>query len=196
MRCSDCDSPGVFEFDVPPTVRCDATAGFTQPQGCAIASFAPTLVVSGYATGNTSAAFVRYFQSNNADHWGVYPSGTPLTRLVNQGQIQANRDLMCAGFVPDSRVNGDSCDEFPFAGTYQSGRMLGQTARLCSQIVPQFDSATSTWQFIKYAGYSTSQRCGIGHVVGSDNQFVGSLYGTFVLDNRVIDGDPFWIAVP
>jgi len=195
FNCSNCTGPGILDFSFPVPVRCDAQANTGAPVGCAIPSFTPTLPVTGLSTGNTSAAFVDFILTNNADHWGEYPSGTPLTRLNNPTQAQANRDAMCAGFVPNPLVPGDSCDEFPFAATNQSGNMLGLTASQCSVIRPQFNSATSSWQFFYYGTYSTSQRCGIGHVTGSDNSSVGGMYSAFLQNNRLLDGDPFWIYV-
>lgn len=195
FNCGDCISPGTRNYAFPEPVRCDAQANTGVSPGCSIPAFTPTLQLTGYATGNTSTAFVSYFQANNVDHWGLYPSGTPLTRLNNPAQAQANRDVICARFVPNPQVPSDSCDEFPFAATYQSGRMLGLTASDCSQILPQFNSATTSWQFTTYSGYSTSQRCGIGHVTLSDNQSVGGMYSTFIQGNRLLDGDPFWLAI-
>jgi hypothetical protein len=152
-------------------------------------------VLTGYYSGNTSSAFVWWFQSSNNDHWGQYPNGAALTRLNNPNQAAANRAAMCAGFIANPVVTNDSCDEFPFAATYQSGNLLGQTPSQCSQVVPEYNSTTGQWTFIPYPGYSASQRCGIGHVRLSDNQSVGGMYGAFIQNNRIIDQDRFYLGV-
>lgn len=195
FECPGCVTSATVNYTFSNLVRCDAQANTGSAVGCAIGSWVPELVLTGYSTGNTSTAFVSWFQSNNTDHWGQYPNGAPLTRLNNPTQRDANRAAMCSGFVANPLVTNDSCDEFPFAATYQSGNMLGLTASQCSQVVPQWNSTAGTWAFVPYPGYLPTQRCGIGHVTLSDNSSTGGMYGNFILNNRVIDQDQFYLGI-
>jgi hypothetical protein len=192
FMCTGCVNAASVSYVFPLNVRCDGQANTGAAEGCAIPSFVPQLALTGYSSGNTATAFVSYIQ-RNVDNWGQYPSGRLLTRLNNPSQASVNRAAMCAGFTPLPLVTNDSCDEYPFASSYQSGNMLGQTASQCSQVVPQY--AAGTWTYATYPGYSTSQRCGIGHTRLSDNQSVGGMYSAFIQNNRVIDGDPFWVGI-
>ena len=90
--------------------------------------------------------------------------GTPLTRMYNPTQRTANRTAACAGFVKTSDT--DSCDEFPFASTYEGAASIPDPARRS-----------------------------IAHVPLADNELAGSIYATFLREKRVIDGDQFYITV-
>lgn len=190
-------TPGFLTYTSPIAVRCDAQANTGAAQGCAIPSYIPQLQVTGYSSDNTSTAYIDFFQANNADHWGQYPSGSLLTRLNNPTQATANRNAMCysGAFTANPVVTNDSCDEFPFASTYQSGAMLGLTGSQCSQLLPEYISATSSWVVYEYPGYSASQRCGLGHVTQSDNYSTGGMYSAFIQNNRVLDQDAFWLGI-
>lgn len=137
---------------------------------------------------------MAYFMYWHDDHWGQKPAGTPLTRLADVNQARRNRDAMCDGFVEDPQVASDSCDEFPFASSYQNGNMLGLSPSQCAEVFPIWVGAPNYWEFVVSEGYSTSQRCGIGHVTLSHNQSTGGAYGAFIRNNRVLDGDPFWMT--
>lgn len=188
-------TPGYLTYQSPIKFRCDAQTGVGAAQGCVVPSITPQLVLAGRSGGNTSAGMILWFQYNNIDHWGQYPNGKPLTRLASDAQGNANRRALCENGVwkKDSRVYDDSCDEFPFAKTYQSGNMLGQTASQCSQVFMTY--ANGRWTGHVYPGYSTSQRCVLGHITLNSNSSVGGSYGAFVQNSRVLNGDPFWIGV-
>lgn len=193
ISCSGCATPALLNYRFPLKVRCDNVSGINGAAGCVVPTFTPQLALTGWSTGNTSTAFVNFMQYWNVDHWGRYPDGAPLTRLHDDAQANANRAAMCAGFQP--LFSGDSCDEFPFAKTYQSGNMLGLGPSQCSNIRPEYGGGTS-WTFWDEGGnYSTSQRCGIGHVVGADNFANGGAYGRLTQANRLLDRDPFWVGV-
>ena len=73
--------------------------------------------------------------------------------------------------------------------------MLGIPPSQCSEIQPVYRGG-STWEFYDIAGnWSTSQRCGRGHVRGIDNSVNGGAYGNFIQTQRVLDGDQFWIGI-
>jgi len=97
------------------------------------------------------------------DQFGVPGANNPLTRDVNQADINANRNASCAGFV--SNGPGDSCDEYPFASTYQGAAFAGP------------------------GRYSTA------HVPSGQNSQAGSDLNGFFLTQRIIDGDPFYALI-
>lgn len=116
------------------------------------------------------------------------------TRVPLQQAVTVTNDFMCAEFVADPQVANDSCDEFPFASSYQNGNMLGLSPSQCAEVFPSWVGAPNYWEFFVSEGYSTSQRCGIGHVTLSHNQSTGGAYGVFIQNNRVLDADPFWLT--
>jgi hypothetical protein len=101
---------------------------------------------------------------------------------------------MCgSGFVVDPRVPEPSCDEFPFAKSRESGHRLGLSWTQCSQMRPEF--VDGKWTIYLGAGYDPAQRCGLGHVQNSHNGLTGLEYARFVQAERVLDNDPFFVAV-
>lgn len=193
ITCSGCVSSAILNYQFPLKVRCDAVSGVNGSAGCVVPSFTPEAQFTGYSTGNTSTAFFNFMQYWGNDHWGRYPSGTPMTRLADQTQAAANRAAMCAGF--QYLFSGDSCDEFPFASSYQSGNMLGLSPGDCSNIYPVYGGGTS-WTFYDEGGnWSTSQRCGLGHAVGSDNSINGLVYARLIQSQRLLDQDRFWVGL-
>lgn len=163
-------------------------------------AFVPQLALSGLNGTNPSAALIDWIQTYNSDHWGQYPNGTPLTRLNNPFVAETNRSVMCGSFVPQPTiVPNDSCDEFPFASTYQSGAELGLTAANCGEGQMVWLTNTSQWVFLPVPGqtgpvWNPTQRCAVGHIPLSSNQSVGGSYSQLIQNNRLLDQDPFWIA--
>jgi len=108
-------------------VRCDnsATIGRIAP-GCVYPDVDPVFILSGSAVPASPehAAFVKVALASGKP--GA-PSGAPLRRLADDAAKKANRDRACKDFVPRPSPPGtpplqkDSCDEFPFAGTYEGG---------------------------------------------------------------------------
>jgi len=97
------------------------------------------------------------------DQFGVPGANNPLTRDTNATDIDANRQASCNNFVPNGP--GDSCDEFPFASTYQGAAFVGP------------------------GRFSTE------HVPSDQNSQAGSELIGFYLSQRIIDGDPFYALI-
>lgn len=188
--------PATLNYKSPIPIRCDSQSNVNGNPGCSVPQYTPTLVLTGFETGNAGTANVAGMQYFNMDHWGRYPDGTVLHRLNNSTQATANRRAMCQSgyWTANSAVLGDSCDEFPFAASYESGNMLGLAPTDCSEWIPIFDPSTLSWIFDPYPGYSTSQRCVLGHVNLNDNQSVGGMYSAFIQNKRIINNDAFWIG--
>ncbi len=93
-------------------IDCDSfTQGMGNTQGCVHHAFRPRY--------NLSLALYPNIGWGILD--AIFNYGKPgrISRLVNSAAIDANRTAACAGFV---KINAaDSCDEYPFASTYQGG---------------------------------------------------------------------------
>jgi hypothetical protein len=187
--------------------RCDSEVGSSS--GCVNEDFTPTLSLSLAQYG--AAAYIIYWAQNNLTPWGSQAADMPLTRLADTATREANRAAICGDgtFVNEGSAIGgndsdsDSCDEFPFAGTYQSAGYAGFTGAACAQVTA-VPSGTTTgneaadWPAVAVSPnttYITGAPCVRGHVPLALNSAVGGAYGNLILSNRLIDGDPFWVAV-
>lgn len=112
------------------TGRCDSTAT-SSSVGCVNQNFTPTLVLP-KAQGGASAAMVQWAQENLSGHWGLRGEGAPLHYLGDDIIRDNNREVICPdSWAHDPEIDADlvpydaqdSCDEFPFARTYESGAM-------------------------------------------------------------------------
>jgi hypothetical protein len=192
-------TPGTATLAGAPDIRCDSIIGGRRP-GCVVPDYTPTYEVS-LTTWGAAAAGISWIQNNLPDHWGVYnPYGTsnPLTRLANPTVQAANRRAICRDGTftrPSPPVPNDSCDEFPFAASNQSGAQLGLTGAQCSEIVPSYDPATGTVSVIVIHS-NPADRCVRAHVALTLNNGVGRILGgTFTPGQRLLDGDPYWVDI-
>ena len=99
--------------------RCDSTKGVgPKAGGCVYPQFAPTYDVSTTSTKTAEVAWhILWAQKNLQHHWGWKGQGSVLTRTRNQALNDKNRNTACPKSIP--RPPGKSCDEYPFASTYQ-----------------------------------------------------------------------------
>lgn len=115
--------------------------------------------------------------------------------------------LAASRVFPSARVpyhDRDTCDEFPFAGTYENPANNGgiTDGAQCVQVTAiQIDKPTGTneaadWPSTVTLGTPTGQEtCVRGHIPGKLNSSVGGSYGNLVRSNRLDDNDPFWMVV-
>jgi len=96
-----------------PTVRCDNK--FARTIGCVLPDVAPVLIYSLSGPYPQLAAHIRDAQSLGLP--GKWDTSSYLTRLVNPTLQDKNRGKACPTNL--TRPPGDSCDEYPFASTYQ-----------------------------------------------------------------------------
>ncbi|MGD0555995.1 MAG: hypothetical protein ABSA93_13550 [Streptosporangiaceae bacterium] len=193
-------------------VRCDSQASSTD--GCVDNGFIPTLYLS-LAQYGASAAMVQWAQINMNAHWGLQGVGDPLTYLVDPIIQANNREVICddGTFVNMGTAIGgdygdsDSCDEFPFAATYQSGAFnIYPGGSACAQVEAVEGSPGAATEALAWNSVTTlatptyNEPCVRGHIPSKLNSGVGGAYGNFILANRLVDlgdgaGDPFWVAV-
>ena len=101
-------------------------------------------------------------QNKLPKHPGQFGKGPALTRLTNKTAIAKNRKVACKGLtVP----KGDSCDEYPFASTYQGAALSGK------------------------GNYERKA------VNAKQNSQVGSYLSSFFLKFRIADKDSFYIQI-
>jgi hypothetical protein len=144
-----------------PTIRCDNLFG-NRRAGCVIPSFTPTL--TSMASLTAIAANIARVQKAGPHHYGDQALGrSPLTRATSTAVENANRNAAC----PRSRKRpaGKSCDEYPFAKTWQGASRTKQP----------------DW--------------GWAWVPTSEQNSQGGLLSAFYADNRILNNDPFWVKV-
>lgn len=193
--------------------RCDALLqGFFIPAGCVYPQFTPTFYISLSYRG-ASAALIKWAQTNLSAHWGCQAcGGQPLRRLVDATQINSNRNIICqlawkpyAPWVYQSFTDSDSCDEFPFASTYQSGAMPPNsvtTGASCAQLTavrnpapPSVATEAQIWPTVAPIGsYSPSAPCVRGHIPLGLNTGIGNDLQSFIGAERLLNDDPYWLS--
>lgn len=205
-------STNIPKWNSPWDYRCDnglATAG----TGCVVPEYIPTLDIS-RGTYGAAAAMIAWAQKNLDGHWGVKGEGDPLKRLNNPkvGTPAGNRKVICKRksmpfglWKAGSVTMSDSCDEFPFAGTYQSGAMPPDpvaNGAECAQVKAVKTSDTGDnparlWNSIEVIGtFSAHDKCVRGHIPIKLNVDLGSKgYQALINSARLINEDPFWVAV-
>lgn len=170
-------------------IRCDAeftTSGCVIPERRAYSSFSLS------DPKHASAAAAYAWAQNNLR------GGAPLRRVASETVAVANRERTCGAKSSDpfvampNQVPDDSCDEFPFAGTYEGGT----DGALCADIVPKLEGGQ--WKF--YAARTDkpvkgTEPCIRAHVSSTANSSAGGVYGSMVKNQRVLDTEKFDIVV-
>ena len=185
-----------------PSLRCDNGVAISGSSGCVEPDFVPVLSVS-QASSGASAVMILWAQTHLSAHWGLQGSGQPLRRLTSSTQQAGNRRVICnSTFVSGSTgVPNDSCDEFPFAATYESGALNGVTSGAqCAQVTAirtaSSGSVAAQWGNIGVIGSPTgNEKCVRGHIPVSLNSDAGGALGRFTIAQRLNDNDPYWLTV-
>ncbi|TCB97288.1 hypothetical protein E0H26_13610 [Micromonospora zingiberis] len=171
----------------PPAHRCDdALPG--RPVGCTVAFVEPTHTIS-------SLAHPTY-----ARHIGLALNfGLPsrLTRTTDGTRNESNRRIACTDPQGRPRPAGFSCDEYPFASTYEgaASHAYGRTFFILGGINGggQGFSCQVPWLQPRRQGDSGGYSACM--IPDWENTDAGSLLGLFYYDNRVIDRDMFRIRL-
>ncbi|MGR6924197.1 hypothetical protein ACU635_58880 [[Actinomadura] parvosata] len=188
--------------------RCDAMVGGNK--GCVNPEYISTLSLSQREFG-ASAAMIKWAQIHLRDQWGYKPGGNPLRRFT--GDEEANRRVICdRTWVADEVLNAalavygpterDSCDEFAFAASYESGNLKGVTSGAqCAQVTAIRTNTTNTdqaldWNDISPVGeFTGAERCVRGHIPLKLNTALGGELGRFSPRVRLLDRDPYWVDI-
>ncbi len=193
-----------------PKYRCDQGVAVSGT-GCVYPEFTPTLILSHRQYG-AAAYVVAFAQQIMAKHWGYQPDhGDPLTR-ASAAQGARNRRRICNGTFHNlgtaigTPFDRDSCDEFPFASTWQSGAQSGAVGQDCLQLEAvhnrtRGDEATQ-WSTAKVVGHlNIHADCVRAHIPSRENSGVGGAYGAFIKTQRLFPStarrttDKFWVFV-
>ncbi|RZS43067.1 hypothetical protein EV193_10243 [Herbihabitans rhizosphaerae] len=190
--------------------RCDSrvTGNGNINRGCVNQDFTPTLQLS-IAQSGSSAWMVAWAQGFSR-HWGREEDGKPLHYQPN---YDTGRRIMCGDMVYDEQMNAalsqytppdrDTCDEFPFAATYENPANYGgitsgsQCAQGTAVQIPNPTGVLATdWPNTVPLGNPTfTEPCVRAHIPGRLNSSVGGRFGNLVTANRLVDRDGFWIRV-
>jgi hypothetical protein len=183
-------SPG-YELD-PAQVRCDngLISDTSTTTGCVFPIVQPTVLFSLSGTGST-AAIDDWAMQNEQAAWGYEYVGSPLTRITSGDKIDANRTAICGNFVP--LYTNDSCEEYPFASTTQSGGNNNYTGADCAQVEAVNDNGT--WDIEELSTVNNTEPCVVGHADTTSQNSQGGTLSTFYQQNRVIAGDNFWVGI-
>ncbi|MFF3257734.1 hypothetical protein ACFYWO_00990 [Streptomyces sp. NPDC002932] len=179
----------------PRSIRCDSalTESGNTSTGCALPSITPELSLP-LQTYGAAAATYEWAQYHLPDKWGLY-SGKPLTRALD-GPVRRRKtceDQSSVPFVrkPSDQVPNDSCDEFPFASTWQGGTDGG----LCAEIVMLLeDGEWQAYEADPARPVTMKEHCVRGHVPLDVNQLAGTAYSNLIQGQRLIDKDPFHVS--
>jgi hypothetical protein len=181
----------------PQQVRCDATFpyGVNTSTGCVISSVRAQLTLS-LATYGAAAALYGFAENDWIDEWGS--SGNPLQRQPDPAVQNINRTSTCGTGAArpwvddDVTVPDDSCDEYPFAATYQGGTNGG----LCADVYPLL--VNGTWEIFQdpnAPAVTFDEPCLRGHVNVDQNKAAGGQVGRLATGQRVIDGEKYTLVV-
>ena len=113
--------------------RCDTQV--TAADRCVDQAYTPTLELSLTTYGSAAGASIAWAQGTLSGHWGLQGVGQPLTRLASAVIGNRNRRIICrdgsfhnmGAAIGGNDGDRDSCDEYPFAATTQSGALNGMT---------------------------------------------------------------------
>ena len=152
-------SLGPTRWKTPLYYRCDDKFK-NRGAGCVFPRFSPTL------TSMTTLPHVArniHLAQQGPGHYGRPGSKHPLHYLADKAKQDANRNAVCGPRVVGKPPKGQSCDEYPFATTYEGGTAVSKANRRVAW-VPKEEQ---------------------------DKQ--GGLLSAFYGANRILDRDAFWV---
>ncbi|MFB7878552.1 LGFP repeat-containing protein [Nocardia sp. NPDC056064] len=188
--------PGSLEWrSISPEIRCDNETNVPgisvglQSQGCVFPSRTPVVDFASEALLTPIADHVRQAQQSGLPGAPKFYWTGPLSRMTNEAERRRNGGRAC----PSGRYSatGRTCDEYPFKSTYQgaaqpSGVVLppnGRTFTGCEIDDPPRVELSRTGS----PGYSVCM------IDAAANNRQGDVLATFYYENRVMDGDQFYV---
>jgi hypothetical protein len=180
------------ESSGPNEIRCDDMVG--KFPGCVNTGYPGivTMSLSDPLVGQSAAGILFAQTSLPNGRWGT--SDKLLHRLADPDLAEGNRELVCdSTFVPDPVDQpGDSCDEYAFAASEESGGWRGLTGKDCAEIYPYEDGGQ--W-YVSKLRFTGDEVCQVAHVVSSINSNAGLAYGRAVTNQRILDKEAFGVQV-
>ncbi|MEU9281456.1 hypothetical protein AB0D87_42120 [Streptomyces sp. NPDC048342] len=195
------DQPGTSPINIdatwsnPRQVRCDTTFASNTSTGCVISSVRAGLILPLSSYGAAAATY-GWAEANLIDHWGS--TANPIQRLASDTTQTANRTNTCGAgatrpFVTlPANVPDDSCDEYPFAASYQGGT----NGALCADVVPLLQNGV--WQFYQdpnAPAVTHNEPCVRGHVPLTQNSAAGGKVGSNSQTERIIDLEKYEVVI-
>lgn len=182
FKAPSAQNPAGYSPTATPVVRCDQALPGSTSVGCVIPGATPELTypLSGYPEFGA-----HLLNAETSGLPGSWYTGVPLHRLTNATLRQQNRDTACPGSY--NRPTGKTCDEYPFASTWEgaftgAGGVGGRTFSFCQ--IPQLPTGVSG------PGYSA---CMIDE---NENSYAGNqLNSVLYVPFRVIEGDAFYVTI-
>ncbi|KUM95737.1 hypothetical protein AQI95_43005 [Streptomyces yokosukanensis] len=138
-------TPGTVSYDSA-VYRCDNFFGTTT--GCAIPEVPTGLALLEQPRINEGIRKLR----SRGGHYGDPNGGKPLHWMINETQKRKNRGAVCPNTAPPDmkRAGRTSCDEYPFASTYEGGTHLPSNQREITWVNKQENNsqggAITTWR--------------------------------------------------
>ncbi|WP_327118918.1 hypothetical protein OG206_22630 [Streptomyces sp. NBC_01341] len=177
-------------------VRCDNKVGGNT--GCVFPKYTPTLPLSTKKY-PAAAAYYWVLMEKLASHPGSEEHNKPLHRLADDSKAKENRDKMCmlavAEWKPNTAADGESCDEYPFAKSRESGGMTLTSGKYCVQMYAD-KQTDGTWMLEldnNYTYPSWNEPCGRAAVPARQNTDAGGDLGRFTTEVRLLDSDAYFV---
>jgi hypothetical protein len=171
-----------------PVLRCDHHPSVPSVNaGCVYPDFWPELrlPVSQYREGAMTVATGNYYLSQGLGYL------QPLSRMADDAVAEFNRGIICRDGTWFPIFPDDTCDEFAFARSQQSGPLQGVTSGIqCAEVY--FEQINGQWFINPVRTVFGNELCVRGHVPGSQNSAVGGAYSGLIRTQRLLQGDPFW----
>lgn len=188
-------------------VRCDAMVA--NSSGCTHLEIRPIVEMTTADYGAAAATYL-WGQMYLIDHWGAKGTGTPLTR-AGDNLAEERRRITCKKpadpdhptaaeladrnlFIKVAEVPTDSCDEFPFASTLESGK----PGSFCAEValIRQTNGSWVAFPTTAHGIPTYEEPCLRGHVPLDENTAVGQkVLSPFARQNRVVGGDKYYMKV-
>ncbi|MFK4272572.1 NucA/NucB deoxyribonuclease domain-containing protein [Streptomyces milbemycinicus] len=175
-------------WDNPWPIRCDNQVGANP--GCVVPDVRANFEFSLAELGGAAAT---YGWAQNA-----LRDGAPLRRDPSEATAKTRREYTCGSkstdpfIYMDDVVPNDSCDEFPFARSYEGGT----NGALCADIVPLYENGQ--WMIYEARAdkpVTGNEPCARGHVNNDDNSNAGLALGRYVQRDRVLDTEKYNVYV-
>lgn len=163
-----------------PDIRCDQALPGSASAGCVV-PYAPGFI---RYDGTSFIEFGAHVSGAQASGLPGSVTSSPLHRLTDPTLRNLNRATACGG-VPHPDPNR-SCDEYPFASSWEGAYTGGGTAR------------TQSWCQITLSGPPSTGATGysICMIDAAENSSAGSLLNSVLyVPYRIIDGDPFYVDI-